>query len=153
MDAEEFVLIPLSLWNQKNSLDKTPQKNIPINRKRETSKDISVPVEEQLEQQYRRIKDLFVGNSSQIKKSKEILRKIHENPRLAISVDDKILVDNNPTGVPVERFINDLHRPKTPISDIYLSILGFLNLPKSLVDNEHALSENRGDWIPFSGRT
>jgi hypothetical protein len=144
------------LWNQKNSLDKTPPIIIPVNRKRETSHDISPQTSiesQQIQQQYSRIKDLFVGNTTQLKIKKEILRKIHEHPRLTISDDDKILVDNSNTGISVERFVNDLHRPKTIISDIYLTILGLLNLPNNLVGNEHALSKNSGDWIPFTGRT
>ena len=141
---EEFILVPLSLWQSK--LDGTKSQMPQQLQKRENiPPTLSTTKEkEDIAIQDRNIKSDLVGDN---KKKHEILKKIRDNSNVEISTDETIILDTQDTGIYVAGFINDLFRAKTVIPDIYLTILDRLGLDRSLVTNEHALTTSRGSWI------
>ena len=152
MDSDQFVMVPLQLWEERSK--SIGQKEIPQNTFRNNQSDLSketIVSKENSKRQEReqddRIMTHFVGDSTKRKRSTTILKFMRNHPLIKFSNDDTILIDDGDTGIPVEKFINDLHRKSTAIPDQYLNILSLLKLPRNIVENSNALSKDRGDWI------
>lgn len=164
MDVESFVLVPFTLWEKK--CKETPREEFNSGTSREprnieSSKQLSftrtrqaptIQAQSELEQNQKqdvRITTFFGGTPATKKKSQIILQKMRDSSLINFTSDDNIIVNDINTDIPVASFINDLNKKRVLIPQIYLTILSILKLPHHLVSNENALSENRGDWLPF----
>ena len=151
MDVEEFVLVPLSLWNTKWDKSTLDIEHVP---KLEMSHGTVSSAAEEIDYNYKaeqdkQIKSKFTGSDGQKNNKKRILDMIRSNSNIEVSTNLTIILDGQDTNMFATTFINDLCKKKSPIPEIYFSILQRLKLPNSLVENEDALSTDRGGWLTF----
>ena len=166
---EEFILIPLSLWE--STLNKHPQPKFPEKLSLQMSNKQNTPNQQTMNtlkgthqstpnqqtmntlkgHQDDYIKSSFNGNTTEKKYKVEILQLIRSSSTVDISMNGTLVLDNVDTNISVETFISDLRKSKTTIPDVYLTVLSRLKLPARLVINEYALAKDRGDWITFRG--
>ncbi len=96
-----------------------------------------------------RFEEDLKGTQTDIKKSKKILDKINENPRVDISIDETILLDDTDTKIPIVDFLNKLQRKSGAVPEIYNTILTILNVPNDLFKSTNAKSKNTEGWRYF----
>jgi len=148
MNVEEFILVPLNLWNQQiKRLDISKPADVSLPTKNISSNDNLVP-----EFSFDDIKSLTKG--AFVDEKEKIVEIIRDNPRVSLSLDNTILLDNNETNVNIGKFLDILyHRNKNkkydPLPEDYYSILSVLNIPQSLIKNTNAFKTTTGSWNHF----
>lgn len=132
---EQFVLIPLTLYNEKFSL---PKQKLDVPLKQEEK----VPIDSS---KYLRA----VNAALKTKNNKNLVETILNSPRITLSNSDTIILDKRETGVDLVDFVFRLKRAKERFPDEYFTILNAIGLSSDAVVNNDAKAQDRGDWIPF----
>ena len=156
MDVEEFIVIPLSLWNQrKSSMDKNKSTNLALD-----STTAKYKSQEKEEESKPLVNELSFGDikiltkQAFLEEKEQVFDIIKHNPRISFPQEQNIILDNNNTEVNVGHFLNILfnkiNKTFENVPDIYFTILSVLKLPPTLVKNTNALKKNRGGWIPYA---
>lgn len=134
---DQFVLIPFSLYNKFNQgkIEKVVQsQNNPSEKDHVPNLDLIY-------------KQLFTKTKT---KQVKIVEEILNSPRVKLSLENTIILDNRDTGVSLVDFVFKLKKQKESLPDIYLTILDAINLHPSFVSNKHAKETENGSWIPFN---
>ena len=158
----KFVLVPLSLWQ--SNLDKLSDtqtlQNVPINITTPATQMITAEEhdaggagggytkDEQMS--FDRIMNKVTNFALPSKST--ILTLMFDNPRVSFSLlDDSIIIDSSNTNIPAQKFLNEIviQGSKKQLPDVYFTLLNLLKVPSHLVKNHHAITKDRGDWIPF----
>lgn len=132
---EQFVLIPLTLYNEKFSL---PKQKLDVPLKQEEK----VPIDSS---KYLRA----VNAALKTKNNKNLVETILNSPRITLSNSDTIILDKRETGVDLVDFVFRLKRANQRFPDEYFTILNAIGLSSDAVVNNDAKAQDRGDWIPF----
>ena len=133
---EQFVLVPLSVYNSSNSPTIGIKQELPKYKPEQTPTYHKDTLKKEINQQ------LSTSASS-------LVNKILESPRIKLSNSNTLILDGIETGVLLKDFARSLKRKNVPIPDIYFTLLDAANITPNLVVNSHAKGKERGAWIPF----
>ena len=151
METEKFVLVPLSLWENRSgggskqniaTLDRTISHHTetkPLPQPQPPLADVNVAHD-------RILKDM-TGHLWNVKS--QIAKILLANSRISLSQNDEIILDGTNTHIEAKDFINNLVVTRGSFPDLYASLLDLLKIPSSLIKNKDALKTHRGDWIPW----
>jgi hypothetical protein len=145
--AEQFILIPKSLWDNFYSTGHVENDTLQTTKKSHIESSLNDVIE---------ISDNIVDNIlNQIKGSqnssaqREIVESISDNPRTNFSETQTIILDGTDTGVAALSFLKSLtNYSKKELPKLYYTLLSVLKLPSGIVKSRHALATTHGDWIP-----
>ena len=132
---EQFVLIPLSVYEEKFRLQKPILEPTPV------PKEIVPKNHSNL------LKS--VNRTLKTNNNKALVEEILNSPRIKISNSDTIILDGKETNVSFSDFVFRLKRKNEQFPDLYFAILDAIGLDSDLVINSNAKSQDRGGWIPF----
>ena len=137
---EQFVLIPLSVYNSSNSPTIVTKQELPKYKPEQTPTYHKGTLKKEFNQQ-------LSTNAS------PLVNKILESPRIKLSKSNTLEwnrdLDGIETGVLLKDFAQRLKRKNIPIPDIYFTSLDAASITPNLVVNSHAKGKERGAWIPF----
>lgn len=140
---EQFVLIPVSLYDQQFKTSDTSTLKVLDLKEQQIEPQIDIP-SPNLESVYKEINSKLKSNVN------SFTNKILSSPRIKISDSNKILLDGRDTGVSIVDFIHKLKRAGEEFPDIYYTLLDALpNIVPTNVVNKNAKKKDRGSWIPF----
>ena len=134
---EQFVLVPLSVWNSSNSPNIVTKQELPKYKPEQTPTYHKDTLKKEINQQ------LSTSASP-------LVNEILESPRIELSNSNTLILDGTETGVLLKDFAQRrLKRKNVPIPDIYFTLLDATSITPNLVVNSHAKGKERRDWIPF----
>ena len=133
---EQFVLVPLSVYNNSNSPSIVTKQELPKYKPEQTPTYHKVTLKKEINQQ------LSTSASP-------LVNKILESPCIKLSNSNTLILDGIETGVLLKDFAQRLKRKNVPIPDIYFTLLDAASITPNLVVNSHAKGKERGAWIPF----
>ena len=133
---EQFVLVPLSVYNSSNSPTIVTKQELPKYKPEQTPTYRKDTLKKEINQQ-------FSTSAS------PLVNKILESPCIKLSNSNTLILDGIETGVLMEDFAQHLKRKNIPIPNIYFTLLDAASIAPNLVINSHAKSKERGAWIPF----
>ena len=133
---EQFVLVPLSVYNSSNSPTIVTKQELPKYKPEQTPTYNKGTLKKEINQQ------LSTSAST-------LVNKILESPCIRLSNSNTLFLDGIETGVLLKDFAQRLKRKSVPIPDIYFTLLDAASITPNLVVNSHANGKERGAWIPF----
>ena len=131
---EQFVLVPLSVYNSSKSPTIVTKQKLPKNKPEETPTYHKDTLKKEINQQ------LSTSASP-------LVNKILETPRIKPSNSNTLILEGIETGVLLKDFAQRLKRKNLPIPDIYFTSLDAASITPNLVVNSHAKGKARGAWI------
>ncbi len=129
---EQFVLVPLSVYNSSNSSTIVTKQELPKYKPEQTPTYHKDTLKKEINQQ------LSTSASP-------LVNKILESPRIKLSNSNTLILDGIGTGVLLNDFTHRLKRKNVPIPDNYLTLLDAISIIPDLVVNSHAKGKERGD--------
>ena len=136
LEMEQFVLVPLSVYNSSNSPTIVAKQELPKYKPEQTPTYHKDTSKKEINQQ------LSTSASA-------LVNKILESSRIKLSNSNTLILDGIETGVLLKDFAPRLKRKNVPIPDIYFTSLDAADITPNLVVNSHAKGKERGAWIPF----
>lgn len=133
---EQFVLIPLSLYNEK-----IVSNSVTLPKTEKSAVTVDEPIQDSV---YAQVNSVLKSG-----KNNSLVDSILSSPRLRLSSSDTILLDGRDTNVSLVDFIYKIKRKNEDFPDIYFTILDAAKLTPSKVINRNAKEKDRGSWIPF----
>ena len=133
---EQFVIVPLSVYNSSNSPTTVTIQELPKYKPEQTPTYHKDTLKKETNQQ------LSTSASP-------LVNKILESPRIKLSISNTSILDGIETGVLLKDFAQRLRRKNVPIPDIYFTLLDQASINPNLVVKRHARGKERGAWIPF----
>ena len=133
---EQFVLVPLSVYNSSNSPTIVTKQELPKYKPEQTPTYHKDTLKKKINQQ------LSASASP-------LVNKILESLRIKLSNSNTFILDGIETGVLLKVFAQRLKRKNVPIPDIYFTLLDAASITPNFVVNSHAKSKERGALIPF----
>ena len=132
---EQFVLVPLSVYNSSNSPTIVTKQELPKYKPEQTPtyhKDTLKKINQQLSAS-----------------ASPLVNKSLESPRIKLSNSNTLILGGIETGVLLKVFAQRLKRKNVPIPDFYFTLLDAASITPNFVVNSHAKSKERGALIPF----
>ena len=133
---EQFVLLPLSVYNSSNSPTIITKPELPKYKPEQTPTYHKDTLKEEINEQ------LSASASP-------LVNKISESPRFKLSNSNTLILDGIETGVLFKDLAKRLRRKNLPMPDIYFTLLDAASITPNLVVNSHAKGKEKGAWIPF----
>ena len=133
---EQFVLVPLSVYNSNNSSTIVTKQELPQYKPEKTPTYHKDTLKKEFNQQ-------LSTNAS------PLLNKILKSPRIKLSNSNTLILDGIETGVLLKDFAQRLKRKNVAIPDIYFTLLDAVSITPNRDVNSHAKGKERGAWIPF----
>ena len=134
---EQFVLVPLSVYNSSNSPTIVTKQELPKYKPEQTPTYHKDTIKKEINQQ------LSTGPSP-------LVNKTLESPRIELSNSNTLILDGIEPRVLLKDFAQRLKRKNVPIADIYFTLLDAANITPNLAVNSHAKGKERGTWILFN---
>ena len=131
---EQFVLVPLSVYNSSNSSTIVTKQEIPKYKPEQTLTYHKDTLKKKINQQ------LSTG-------AYPLVNKILESPRIKLSNSNTLILDGIETRVLLKDFAQRLKRKNDSIP--IFTLLDAASITPNLVVNSHAKGNERGAWIPF----
>ena len=133
---EQFVLVPLSVYNSSNSPTIVTKQEPPKNKPEQTPTYHKDTLKKEINQQ------LSTSASP-------LINKILESPRIKLSNSKSLILDGIETGVLLKDFAQRLKRKNVPLPIFYFTLLDAVSITPNLVVNSHAKGKERGGLDPF----
>ena len=133
---EQFVLVPLSVYNSSNSPTIVTKQKLPKYKPEQTPTYQKDTLKKENNQQLRLSASLLVD-------------KISESPHIKLSTSKTLILDGVETLVLLKDVAQRLKRKNVAIPDIYFTLLDAASITPDHVVKSHAISKERGAWIPF----
>ena len=70
-------------------------------------------------------------------------------PRIKLSNSQTLILDGVETGISLLDFVQQLHRKKAEVLEIYFTLLDAAGLSPTLILNQNAKAKDRGSWVRF----
>ena len=128
---EQFVLEPLSVYNNSNSPSIVTKQELSKYKPEQTPTYHKDTLKKEINQQ------LSTSASP-------LVNKILESPRIKLSNFNTLILDGIETGVLLKDFAQRLKRKNVPIPDIYFTLLDAASITPNFVVNSHAKGKERG---------
>ena len=136
LEMEQFVLVPLSVYNSCNSPTIVTKQELPKYKSEQNPTYHKDTLKMEINQQLSTSASLLVN-------------KILETARIKLSNSNTLILDGIETGVLLKDFTQRLKRKNVLIPDIYFTLLDAASITPNLVVNSHAEGKERGAWISF----
>ena len=136
LEMEQFVLVPLSVYNSSNNPTIVTKRELPKYKPEQTPMCHKDTLKREINQQ------LSTSASP-------LVNKILESPRIKLSNSKTLILGGIETGVLLKDFVQSLKRKNVPVPDIYFTLLDAASITPDIVVNSHAKGKERGAWIPF----
>ena len=136
LEMEQFVLVPLSVYNSSNNPTVVTKQELPKYKPEQTPTHHKDTLKKEINQQ------LSTSASP-------LVKKFLESPRIKLSNSNTLILDGIETGVLLKDFAQRLKRKNVPIPDISFTLLDAASITPNVVVNSHAKGKERGAWIPF----
>ena len=133
---EQFVLIPLSVYNSSNNPKFVTKQELPKYKPEQTPTHHKAMFKKETNQQL-------------ITSASPLINKILKSPRIKQSNSNNLIVDGIEIGVLLKDFAQRLKCKNVPIPDFYFTLLDAASVTPGLAVNSHAKGKERGAWIPF----
>ena len=133
---EQFVLVPLSVYNSSNSPRIVTKQELPKHKPEQTPTYHKDTLKKEINQQLSTSASPLVG-------------KFLNSPRIKLSNSNTLILDGTETGVVLKDFAQLLKRKNVPIPDICFTLLDAAGITPDFVVNSHAKGKERGAWILF----
>ena len=128
---EQFVLVPLSVYNSSNNPIIVTKQEIPKYKPAQTCTYYRGTLKKEINQQ------LSTSASS-------LINKILESAGIKLSNSNTLIPDGKETGVLLKDFAQRLKRTNVPIPVIYFNLLDGDSITPDLVVNSHAKGKEKG---------
>ena len=137
LEMEQFVLVPLSVYNNSNSSTIVTKQELPKYKPEQTPTYHKDTLKNEINQQ------LSTSASP-------IANKFLESSRIKLSNSNTLILDEIETSVLLKDFAQRFKRKNVAIPDVYFTLLDAASITPNLVVNSHAAKgKERGAWIPF----
>ncbi len=133
---EQFVLVPISVYNSSNSSTIVTKQELPKYEPEQTPTYHKDTLKKEINQQ--------ISTSAS-----PLVNKILESPRIKLSNSNTLILDGIETAVLLKDFAQRLKRKNVTIPDFYFTFFDAAIITLNLVVNSHAKSKERGALIPF----
>ena len=133
---EEFVLVPLSVYNSSNNPTIVTKQELPKYKPEQNPTYQKDTIKKEI-------------NQHLTTSATPLINKVLESPRIKLSNSNTLILDGIETGVLLKDFAQHLKRKNVPIPDIYFTLLDAASITPDLGINRHANGKERGAWIPF----
>ena len=133
---EQFVLVPLFVYNSSNNTSIVPKQELPKYKPEQNPTYQKDTLEKEIHQH------LTTSASP-------LMSKILESSCNKLSNSNTSILDGKEAGVMLKDFAQHLKRKDVPIPDIYFTLLDPASITPDLVINIHAKGKERGAWILF----
>ena len=136
LQMEQFVLVPLSVYNSSNNPTIVTKQELPKYKPEQTPT-------------YH--KDTLIKEINQhlSPSASPLVNKNLKSPRIKLSNSNTLILDGIETGALLKDFVQRLKQRNVPIPDIYFTLLDAASITPNLVVNSHAKRKERGARIPF----
>ena len=128
---KQFVLVPLSVYNSRNSPTNVTKQELPKNKPEQTPTYHKDTLKKEIDQQ------LSTSASP-------LVNKALESPRIKLSNSNTLILDGKETGVLLKDFAQRLKRKNVPLPDIYFTLLDAASITPNLVVNSPAKGKKEG---------
>ena len=128
---EQFVLLPLSVYNSNNNSTIVTKQELPKDKPEQTPRYHKDTIKKEINQQ------LSTSASP-------VMNKIYESPRIKLSNSNTFILDGIETSVLLKDFAQRLKRENEPVPDIYFTPLDAASITLDNVVNSHAKGKERG---------
>ena len=128
---EQFVLVPLSVYNSCNNLTIVTKQELPKYKSEQFPTYHKDSLKKEINQQ------LSTSASP-------LVNKILEFPRIKLSNSNTLILDGIKTGVLLKDFAQRLKHKNVPIPDIYFTLLDATSSTPDIVVNSNAKGKERG---------
>ena len=136
LEMEQFVLVPLSVYNNSNSPTIVTKQELPKYKPEQTPTYHKYTLKMEINQQ------LSTSASP-------LVNKILDSPRIKLSNSNTLILDRLETGVLLKDFAQRLKRKNVPKPNLYSTLLDAASITPNLVVNSHAKGKEKGAWILF----
>ena len=133
---EQFVLVPLSVYNSSNSPTLVTKQELPKYKPEQIPTYHKDTLEKEINQQLST-------------RASPLVNKILEAHCIKLSNSNTLILDGIDTGVLLKVFAQRLKSKNVPIPDIYCTLNDAASITPNIVVNSHAKGKERGAWIPF----
>ena len=133
---EQFVLVPLSVYNSSNSSTIATKQELPKYKPEQTPTYHKDTLKKEINQQH---------STS----ASPLVNEVLESPRIRLSNSNTLILDGIETGVLLKVFAHRLKRKNGAIPNIYITLLDAVSITPNLVVNSHAKGKEKGAWILF----
>ena len=133
---EQFVLVPLSVYNSSNNPTIVTKQELPKYKPGQNLTYHTDTLKKEINQQLSTSASLLVNN-------------ILESPRIKLSNSNTLILDGIETGVLLKDFAQRLKRKNVTIPDIYFTLLDAASITSDIVVNSLAKGKEGAAWIPF----
>ena len=134
---EQFVLVPLSVYNRSNNSKIVTKQELPNYKPEETPTYHKDTLKIEINQQ------LSTSGAS------PLVNKILESLRINLCNSNTLILDEIETGVLWKETAQHLKRKNVPVPDIYFTLLDAASITPDIVVNSHAKGKERGASILF----
>ena len=128
---EQFVLVPLSVYNSRTNPTSVTKQVLPKYKPNQTPTCQKDRLKKELNQHLSTIASPRVN-------------KCLESPRIRLSNSNTLILDGIDSGVLLKDFAQHLKRKDVPVPDIYLTLLDAAGITPDIVVNSHAEGKGRG---------
>ena len=136
LEMEQFVLVPLSVYNSSNNPTIVTKQELPKYKPEQTPTYHKVTLRKEINQQ------LSTSASP-------LVNKVLGSSRMKLSNSNTLILDGIETGVLLKVFALRLRRKNVPIPDFYFTLLDAASVTPNLVVDSHSKGKEKGAWIPF----
>ena len=133
---EQFVLVPLSVYNNSNSPSIVTKQELLKYKPEQTPTYHKDTVKKEINQQ------LSTSASP-------LVNKILEFPSIKLSNCNTSILDLIEVGVLLKDFAQRLMRKNVTIADFHFTLVDAVSITTNIAVNSHAKGKERGTWIPF----
>ena len=133
---EQFVLVPLSVYNSRSSANIVTKQELPKYKLELFPTYQNETLIKEINQHLSTCASLLVNKNL-------------ESPRIKLSYSNTLILDGIETGVMLKEFAQRLQRKNVPVPDICFTLLEAASITPDLVVKSHAKGKERGAWIPF----
>ena len=137
---DEFVLVPLSIYNSSNISTSLTKQELPNYKPEQTPTYHKDTLKKEINQQ--------LSTSAY-----PLVNKSLESPRIKISKSNTLILDETEPVVLLKDFAEHWKRKNVPIPDIHFTLLDATSITPDIVFNSHAKCKERGLWMRFKIRT
>ena len=134
---EQFVLVPLSVYNSSNSPTIVTKRELAKYKSEQTPTYHKDTLKKEINQQ------LSTSASPLVNKTLEF-------SRIKLSNSNTLILDGIDSDMLLKDFPQRVKRKNVPIRDIYFTLLDAASITPNIVVNSHAKGKERGAWIPFT---
>ena len=136
LDMDQFVLVPVSVYNKSLVTQSVTKQELPNYQPSQNPTYQTDSLKKEM-------------NKKLFSKADSLVDKILSCPRIKLSNSQTLILDGVETGIFLSDFVQQLRRKNADVPDIYFTLLDAAGITPTLILNQNAKAKERGSWVPF----